>query len=305
MRNLSAIAALVLAHAAARGPIRAAFGHGDVDGPDTDDAELVLLSWNLCNFPGDTHARDRIAARIDEAAPHVLAVQEIHDEAALAELLPDRTLTLSQHGGSHGQRLGFAIDGRTEQLGTPLEDRAIEIGGRVRPAISSYVRRGALDFHLVVVHLKATPGGAELRRLQWALLADFVARTRMLGPGAGDADIVVLGDFNPTGAGAITAAQEREALADVLARVGLRPLPIEGACSAYWDGARHDGWLEPTLLDLVFVGGFADAGTWRATPLGACAAHGCTALRSTEAHPEPQIVGMSDHCGVLVQLERD
>ncbi|MBC8068707.1 MAG: hypothetical protein IAG13_10270, partial [Deltaproteobacteria bacterium] len=66
VRNLTAVAAVVLLHAAARGPVRAAFGWGDPEGPDTDDAQLVLLSWNLCNFgelgpgrgPGG-HARER------------------------------------------------------------------------------------------------------------------------------------------------------------------------------------------------------------------------------------------------------
>jgi endonuclease/exonuclease/phosphatase family metal-dependent hydrolase len=309
-RTLIPIALLVLAHALARGPVRAAFGCGAVDGPDTDDAELVVLSWNLCNFPGKPgpgeHARGRIAERIAATAPHVLAVQEIHDAEALAELVPGLALALSEHGGSHGQRLGIAIDARTRMIAPLFEHRALEIGGRVRPAVSSYLRTaGGIDFHLVVVHLKATPDGAELRRLQWALLADAIARVRVVGPGSGDPDIIVIGDFNPTGHGEVSAADERAALGEVLAPLGLHALPIDGDCSAYWDGARHDGWLEPTLLDLVFIGGFDERDAWRATPLGACAAHGCSALRSTAAHPDPQVVGMSDHCGVLVQLDRE
>lgn len=303
-----AVTALVLTHALTRPRVREAYGCGPSDGPDTSDAELTLLSWNLRNFPEPTHDRELVRARLDDVAPHVLALQEIHDASALAELIPDRELVLSDKGGAHDQHLGFATDDRVQLLAPPIEHPALALGGRVRPAMSSYLRTSSgLDFHLVVVHLKATPSGAPLRRLQWALLVDLVARLSVDGPGAGDPDILVVGDFNPTGDDTIGPDEERAALGEALAHVGLVALPIEGGCSAYWDGARHDGWLEPTLLDLVFVGGFAGRGpeAWRATPLGACAAHGCSALRSTTAHPDPQIAGLSDHCGVLVQLDED
>src|SRR5687768_573132 len=106
VRTTLAVAAVVLLHAIARAPLRARFGHGPVDGPDTGDAELVVLSWNLRNFPAPSHDRERIARRIEATAPHVLAVQEILAGTALAELVPARELVLSQRGGSHDQHLG-------------------------------------------------------------------------------------------------------------------------------------------------------------------------------------------------------
>jgi endonuclease/exonuclease/phosphatase family metal-dependent hydrolase len=312
-RGLVLVIAVVAGHRA----WRATGGCSSPDGPDTSADALAVVSWNLHNFPDDdgldAHDRDRMRARIDAVDPHVLAVQEVRDPAALAELLPDRRVLLSAHGGARGQALGLAVDDRVEVVGELVEHHALEIGGRVRPAVSAYLRvpaasgaeRRGVDLHVVVVHLKAMPEGQELRRVQWALLADVIARLPLAGPGAGDDDVLVLGDFNATGADG-DAQRERDDLARVLAEVGLRPLAIAGGCSAYWDGERRDAWLEPTLLDLAFVGGaIAEEGGRRelvATPLGACARHRCAPLRSTEAYPDAEIVGMSDHCPVLVEL---
>lgn len=261
---------------------------------------LRVLSWNLENFPAD-HDVAKMSRWIERAAPQVVAIQEVRDADALAALLPEHEPALSQRGGARGQTLGVAI-GADAQASPIVEHAALELGGRVRPAVSSHVRAAGLDFHLVVVHLKATPSGLDMRRLQWAALVDLVARLPLSGPGAGDLDLVLVGDFNATGADGMTATAERAALAGVLAGLGLRPIePVDG-CSAYWDGARRDAWLEPTLLDLAFVRGFAGADV-TARALGACATHRCAPLRTTDAHPDPDIVGTSDHCPLLLELD--
>ncbi len=260
---------------------------------------LRVLSWNLENFPAD-HDVAKMSRWIERAAPQVVAIQEVRDAGALAALVPEHAAALSQRGGARGQTLGIAIGPDAD--GTALvEHDALELGGRVRPAVSSYIRAAGRDFHLVVVHLKATPTGLEMRRLQWAALVDLIARLPLAGPGAGDRDLVVVGDFNATGADAMTAADERTALAAVLAHLDLRPVDPADGCSAYWDGARRDAWLEPTLLDLAFVRGF-DGADVTARALGACATHRCAPLRTTDAHPDPDIVGTSDHCPLLLEL---
>jgi hypothetical protein len=78
----------------------------------------------------------------------------------------------------------------------------------------------------------------------------------------------------------------------------------DGGCSTYWDGPRRDAWQEPSLLDLIWVGGLAEAlvAEPRAIALGHCARHHCAAFRSTEAYPEPDFVSMSDHCPVALDL---
>jgi len=305
-RGLVLVGAVVVGH---RLWLTQAPGCGAQGGPDTRDDRLAVVSWNLHNFAEDgEHDLPRMRARIEASAPHVLAVQEVRDPAALAALLPDRRVLVSAHGGSHGQALGLAIDDRVDIVGGLVEHRALELGGRVRPAVSAYLRvpQAQLDLHVVVVHLKAMPEGHALRRLQWAMLAEVIARLPLVGAGAGDDDVLVIGDFNTTGPEGGDAADERAELAAVLGAVGLRALDLAGGCSAYWDGERRDAWLEPSLLDLAFVGGpaFADAEQVVATPLGACAKEGCAPLRSTQAYPAAEIVGMSDHCPVLVEIRR-
>lgn len=286
--HLGLVAAAVVAHRLVTHPIAC--------GSRPDPAQtLVVMSWNLENFPGD-HDVARMAARIATIDPHVIAVQEVLDPAALASLAPDRRATISAKGGARGQKLGLLVDGDTT-IADVVEHATIEHGGRVRPALSSHVSVGAVDFHLVVVHLKATPEGLPIRRLQWAALADLLARIT-LHP---DRDMIVVGDFNATGNGDLSATDEREALAAVLQPLGIRPVAIDGGCSAYWDGRRRDAWLEPSLLDLVFVRGFEGADL-RARTIGACAAHACAPLRSTQAHPDPDIAGTSDHCPLVLEI---
>ncbi len=271
-------------------------------GCDAGDDALVLLSWNLENFPGD-HDLAKMAARIAAADADVIAVQEVLEPDALTTLASELTPRISSRGGARGQRLGLLFDDERDTASDLVEHPLFEMGGRVRPAVSSHVQHGDLDFHLVVVHLKATPSGLATRRLQWAALADLVLRLPLSGPGIGDRDIVIVGDFNTTGAGDLDAQGEREALAAVLATAGVRPIEPSGGCSAYWDGVRRDGWLEPSLLDLVFVGGLHDL-TIETEALGACRRHRCKPVRSTAAHPDPDIVGSSDHCPVRVRFSR-
>lgn len=292
--RLGLVAAAVLGH-------RALVGDGC---PTTScrggNRTLAVVTWNLENFPGD-HDVAKMAARIADVDPDIVAFQEVLDAAALDALLPGRTAHVSERGGARGQRLGFAVDPEHTSVGPRTEHAALEHGGRVRPALSSHVRHGDVDFHLVVVHLKATPAGIDVRRTQWAALAELVAHLGSDGPGADDPDVIVVGDFNATGTDDMTAAEERDALGAVLGTVGLRLLAPEDGCSAYWDGRRRDAWLEPSLLDLVFVRGFADHAP-RVRALGACAAHRCAPVRSTDAHPDPDVVATSDHCPVLLEL---
>jgi endonuclease/exonuclease/phosphatase family metal-dependent hydrolase len=283
------VAAGVLAHRLLTHPIAC--------GARPDPAQtLVVMSWNLENFPGD-HDIDTMAAKIAAAQPHVIAVQEVLDPAALAELAPDRRAVLSTRGGARVQRLGLLVDEDTV-VEDVVEHATVEHGGRVRPALSSHVEIGDVDFHLVVVHLKATPDGLPIRRMQWAALVDLLARIT-LHP---DRDVIVVGDFNTTGKGDVSAADERDELAAVLAVLDVRPVTIDGGCSAYWDGQRRDAWLEPALLDLVFVRGF-DGAELRARTLGACRTHACAPLRSTAAHPDPDIAASSDHCPLLLEID--
>lgn len=266
-------------------------------GPGDDAATGTVVSWNLRNFTAADHDVEAMAATLAAVDAPIIAVEEVLDGDDLAAMLPTRRVLLSQHGGARDQRLGVAIDERVELLEGPVEHRELELGGRVRPAVEFLLREGGVRLRLLVVHLKATPRGLPQRRLQWAALAQLIARAQAVG---GHDALVVIGDFNVTGDDDLAADDERAALAQVLARVGLRAVVPDAGCSAYWDGRRRDAWLEPSLLDLAFVGG-AVAAAPRLDPLGACARHDCAPLRSTDAYPDRDLAGTSDHCPMLLR----
>jgi len=277
-------------------------GGGEVMAPTKGDDRLRVVTWNLRNFPGEKQDLERVRQRLRELDADVIAVQEIHNAEALIALMPGWELRLSEGGGRGHQRLGVLFDpGRVEIVGEPVEHRELALGGRVRPALSVYMRArgGGPDFHVVVVHLKARASGYEMRREQWPALAAVVEGLRRRDP-----DVIVVGDFNATGPEGQAAEVEIDALAAVLGPVGLRQVASEGGCSAYWDGPRRDAWQEPSLLDLMWVGGLDGAidGESRAIALGHCARHHCAAFRSTEAYPDLDFTAVSDHCPVALDL---
>ncbi len=285
---------------------RALLGLGGDRAPDKGSA-LRVVTWNLRNFPGEHQDLELLRARLQGLDADIIAVQEIKDPSALRDLLPEWELAISERGGRGRQRLGVLYNpARVELVGEPAEHRELSLRGRVRPAFSAYLRArgGGPDFHLVVVHLKAMTKGYSQRREQWPMLAEIASSLPEEGPGAGDSDVLIVGDFNTTGPPGGESAEELRALDELFAAVGLRRLPPARGCSTYWDGPRRDAWQEPSLLDLIWVGDLDEAmgGDAQARALGHCARHRCQAFRSTEAYPELDFETVSDHCPVIVDL---
>ena len=251
--------------------------------------ELRVVSWNLRNFPDADHDIGRVEDTVTELAPDILALQEIRDPTALP--FGDLEVHLSEHGGARPQRLGVAFHPQRAELAYPsYEDRRIDLDGRVRPAFIAPLHTAIGPLTVIVVHLKARPSGAPARRSQWAALAELAGE--IPGP------LVVLGDFNATGGRA-----ERTDLAAALRPAGLEPIPNPQGCSAYWEGVRHDGWHEPSLLDLAYIRREAGIGALDpARPAGLCARRACAPTRSTATHPDLDLYRASDHCPVLLRL---
>jgi endonuclease/exonuclease/phosphatase family metal-dependent hydrolase len=297
------VALLVIGYWLAGERLRERIGVGSGAAPPTLKGDRVrVVTWNLHNFPGDDQNLPRLRERLAKLDADLLAVQEIHDPAALANLLPGWQLHLSEHGGRGHQRLGIALDPTTLELVGPVREHPeLTMNGHVRPAVSARLRvRGGPDFHVVVVHLKAKSDGLPLRRKQWPLLAELARDLLQTDP-----DLVLLGDFNATGPAGGSPDDELTALADILGPLGLHRIPPAVPCSAYWDGARRDAWQEPSLLDLVWVAGLAPnlGHDPQSRPLHHCARHHCQAFRSTPAYPEPDFADLSDHCPVALDLE--
>ncbi len=296
------VAAAIILHTLMRPAIQRARAS---EVPARPPASLRVVSWNLRNYP-DEHDRARLQERLRDLDPQLLALQEIRDPFALAQLRPGWRFVVTEHGGRHGpQRLAIGWDPAAVEVLDVREHSSLTMGGRVRPALSAYVRaRGGPDFHLMVVHLKATPRGHALRREQWSRLARLV-EGRLAG-GPADDDLLLVGDFNATGEIDNTPAAERQALSEALAPSGVRPWDIKGGCTAYWDGARRDHFWEPSALDLVWSAGLSEVAQRKrvAWPGTHCAHHRCTAFRASDDYPEPDLQHVSDHCPVVLDLPR-
>lgn len=284
------------------------------DGPPRRGEAVRVVSWNLANFRGaaSKHDLERMREVIETLDPDVIAVQEVKDPDALAELLPGWTLHLSSKGGRGHQLLGLALRPERVELLDSAEHPALSVGGRVRPAYAAYLRArdGGPDFWLVVVHLKAMSDGLELRReQQWPALAELASSLIDATPGSKDRDLMILGDFNttgPPGAGARGPALEQRELAEVLAAAQLRRLTNATGCTAYYDGQRRDAWKEPSEIDLVWVRDLAESLAAEAQVHSGthCAAERCADFRSTDAYPLRDYESVSDHCPVVVDLTR-
>ncbi len=266
--------------------------------PIPDKIGLRVGTWNLRNFPRD-HDLDRLRDTIEALDADVLAVQEVRDPGALQRLLSDRRVLVSDAGGRNGQRLGVVVDPRrVEVLEGPIELHGVALGERLRPAVSFRLRPRAATgpspsaLTVVVVHLKAMSSGQGVRTLQW--LALWTALRDTPGP------IVLLGDFNLAGSPLLPAPAELQALARLMEPLGLRPVDV-GLCTAYWDGVRYDAWQEPTRLDAILLRG---AEALHSGLAGACSRHRCRPVRSSPAHPDPD-VALSDHCPVWIDLGMD
>ena len=296
------VALLVLGYWLAGDRVREALGLPGSGTAPSKGAGLRVATWNLRNFPDPAQDPGRLRERLHGLHADLLAVQEVHDPAALQALLPGFTLALSEHGGRGHQRLGVAFDPQVLALVEPgREHPELSMRGHVRPGFSVYLRAhaGGPDFHALVVHLKAKSDGYALRAQQWSLLAEIAAELLRRDP-----DLIILGDFNATGPAGGSPETELAALAAVLEPLGLRRLAPAEPCSAYWDGARRDAWQEPSLLDLVWVAGLHEGLGPRdiVHPLHHCARHRCRPFRSTAAHPEPDYADLSDHCPLVLDL---
>ncbi len=299
-----AIAGAVLTYSCIGGEVRRFLGLAGRPVIAAAGDNFRVATWNLRNFPRETRDQSRVRANLLSLGADLIAVQEVVDPEVLQQLMPEWELHLSQRGGRGHQRLGVLFNPQTVEVVSPLREHAsLELGGRVRPAVSIEVRcrRTGLQLSVVVVHLKARPQGFAKRSEQWPKLGEVVAN--VTGQAA-TPHVVVLGDFNLTGPPGGSPQQEQVALAHALqARADLHLVPNLEGCSAYWEGGRRDRWKEPSLLDLIWVGSLEHrVAGGVARSFAHCARHRCQSFRADEAYPDLDYAVASDHCPVVVDL---
>lgn len=287
--GVSAVA-LVVAYVLFGDAFKRSTGIGTDAPPPKAPGSVRVVSWNLRNFPSDDQDRRGIARELGKIDADVVALQEVLDIEAVESLLTDYDFVHSKAGGRGEQYLAIGVR-KGEVLVDSQEHPELAMGGSVRPGLSATALIGPHRFEVLTVHLKATPDGYDLRQRQWTQL-EALAQAALE-----DGDpLLVVGDFNATGAPGGDPVDERTALS-----IALQPMvpafPIEG-CSAYWEGERRDAWKEPSLLDFGFASGIEVTATVR----GTCGRHRCKPLRSSSDYPNPKYEDLSDHCPVIFDI---
>ncbi len=284
--------------------------------PPADPGELRIAQLNVRNFPLDERPQTAdlpyvrrtnicdLEAVLEGLDADVIGLAEIRDARRFVPILQrssnerEYKALFAGRGGRFGQHVGIGWDDTRLMLaGEPVEiaEVAVEPGERAAFAVRLAAREEpGVDLTVVQVHLASTPRNVGVRRRQVEVLARWVgaeiART-------GDPDVVVMGDFNTTGAPGSTVEAELDRLDRILAGVGLRRLPNATGCTQYWEGERGDGVLEPSLLDHAWVGGLGTLPPDAALEAWLhCRRAGCGPLVSRPGAEDGTFWDVSDHC---------
>ncbi|OGQ24013.1 MAG: hypothetical protein A2138_25295 [Deltaproteobacteria bacterium RBG_16_71_12] len=182
-----------------------------------DDDTLDLAAWNLKNFPCgnesySTVCRDDQAGSVElvtdliaSLALDVLAVEEIGDVEAFEEIvqrLPDHEGVLSTDEYFDGtyQKIGVIYDATLLEAGEPVALFASS-DDFPRPAFQvelTWTGPGdPLTFLVIALHLKAGETSAD-RAERTRAVAQLEQYVGNLVDGAGQDNVIVLGDFNET-----------------------------------------------------------------------------------------------------------
>jgi endonuclease/exonuclease/phosphatase family metal-dependent hydrolase len=187
----------------------------DVTAAIGTDATLDIGTWNVKNFPcGNSSetstcrpgAEDTPALAADVIASldlDLVALQEVADEEAfyeLADRLPEHVGILSGHTYSDGsyQKIGYLYRATVLSAGAPGELFRTD-NNFPRPALQvPFTWTGGdspFTFLAISVHLKAGEGTLDSDRRK-AAISRMEAHARNLVDGAGEDNIIFLGDFN-------------------------------------------------------------------------------------------------------------
>lgn len=274
---------------------------------------LRVATWNVRWFPDETNVA-WLACVIAWMNLDLLAVEEIRDTddaRAAMTLVLEQLATLTSNiwsvdlhdcGARPAQHVGFVWNTTRVELTGPrdvweMNARATELTspcvGSLRPGRYAKVKGtgNGIDFQAVVVHLKSGSDASARAERVTALgrLEGLVTTLR-----GEDADIVVLGDFNSMGDGTTgSAANEIQHVFTAAAGAGLVRLPVQPACSEYFQG--KPGWIDHVLVSQAMIGLVSTTARLE----GYCAVKNCADIGNEKPAAYQQL---SDHCPVVVEI---
>ncbi len=244
----------------------------------------------------------------------VLAVQEIRDPARLDEVLA----TLGERVGrtyasafsaneisGNDQQVGIVVRADRVAIADVTEHPEVDVRGTLRSGLSARLTsatEGGADLGVMVLHLASGESAkrAALRAEQAAVVADVVAERVAAW---GDADFLVLGDFN-------TAREEEElpALDAALSRsssgegTALARLENPDGCTSYYVKNKI-GLVAPSTIDQVYAASLDELDGEVPLVSGAhCAERRCVAFESDGPESGTSYWAVSDHCPVYFEI---
>jgi hypothetical protein len=224
--------------------------------PCKDDGEMMKQYGINLRYPpqGQSTNMKALFGLLNDLDIELLGVEEIVDPQMLADsakkyLGEQFKFIYSPSGGD--QKVGFLYDSTVLQpIGKPKTYMQVALSNesRLRPALGVYFKAipSGFDFHAIVVHLKASPRGWDLRKKQWdaleRILIDLPKETK-------DNDIVILGDFN-------NVSKLKTAEFDtIMNRSGYYRATQElgDKASNYWQPDYKKERIEGSLIDHIFI----------------------------------------------------
>jgi endonuclease/exonuclease/phosphatase family metal-dependent hydrolase len=288
--------------------------------PPAPETGVRVAHFNLRNYPIDERPEDPglgfsrrtnicdvqdVLTGLDAA---IMGFNEVCDRRRFPPILrraggdrPMRVL-FSRDGGRGGQHLAVAWDGdRFELVEGPIELVGLVVRPGLRPGLAVRLRSRSdpdFDFTVIEVHLDSGRDDLDSRLEQVGILADWV--TDWVEE-TGDADVILLGDFNTMGGHDLGPMEELGLVDAVLAGADLSRLDNETGCSQYWDGpGEPDGLFRSSLLDLVYLRGLASAAPARSWLH--CERLQCAELVSRPGAEDATFFDVSDHCPVTFEI---
>lgn len=234
----------------------------------------------------------------------VLAVQEIVDPPLFAEMAKRHlgdNFEFIYAPSNAWQKIGILYD-KTEVklIGEPVIywELALEKPDRHRPALGAYFKTipDGFDFHVIVVHLKASPRGLPERQKQWTYLEKILER--LPGEEPQDKDIILLGDFNNV---------SQEGFEEFLPTIKNINYTWIGAndstyTTSYWMPDWQKQELERSAIDQIFISDDAGEEYIKASvKIGGICTEGRNWIRGE--FPD-YYENISDHCPVFVSFHR-
>lgn len=275
--------------------------------PCKDDGAMMKKYGIELRYPPQGQSTDIAAlfSMLKELDIELLGVNEIVDpqlfEKSAKEYLGDRyNFIYSDSGGS--QKVGFLYDSDVFKLvGQPQTYGDITLGpdSRLRPAYRAYFKgiENGFDFHAIVVHLKASPRGWDLRKKQWQILENIL---HDLPEDTQDRDIILLGDFNNV------SKKRFDEFKPVIKKLNFywATEALDNRWSSYWTPDYKVERIEASLIDQIFIS--ADAKieyVEGSTAVGGMCASGQFEFRG-DSIPEYYDT-ISDHCPVYGSFRVD